>query len=183
MHGPRRRRRVHGDHPRACCSAVPANLLSPLPSLWSCRRRRRSRRPTSAKLAKALKACHKLSKTKRKRCEATARKRYAKTAQSKTKPKSKHRAGRRASDHECSSSKLRVWRTRARCFVDGAVVLRCCGRRRAVPARPTSVSCPARSVTALNSEGTLETQAGSHPYSYTVAFRYEDRSGRLYRRR
>lgn len=76
--------------PASVLFSGPGDLISPLPSTVVVPKKKTVTQTNGVKLAKALKACHKLSKAKRKRCEATARKRYAKGSQSKkAKPKSK----------------------------------------------------------------------------------------------
>jgi hypothetical protein len=78
-----------GVSPGSVLFSGPGDLVSPLPSIVVVAKKKTVTQTNSAKLAKALRACRKSSKTKRKRCEATARKRYAKTVRIKTRPKSK----------------------------------------------------------------------------------------------
>jgi hypothetical protein len=76
----------------------PGNLVSPLSSPVV-KKGNAVTQTKAQKLARALKACHKLGKSKRrKRCEATARKRYSSKAKGKTKlkPKGSSKGGKRS---------------------------------------------------------------------------------------
>ena len=106
--------------PASALFSGPGDLISPLPSVVAPKKKTVTQSGTQ-KLAKALKACHRLRKAKRKRCEITVRKRYAGKSSSETKPKSE-KTSKGVSDHEFSKLERQSAGRRARWSVDGTDV-------------------------------------------------------------